>query len=94
MSWTDVPLNPNQEYWDVGGLKVVLYWEMIELLSRGQMRHALEQCRALATQYQEELVVRAELRNFEARPSGNRPIHSARLTKRLTRPAHVLTIKS
>ena len=40
---------------------MVLYREMIKLLSRGQMReHTLKQCRALAAEY-----ARAELRNAE-----------------------------
>ena len=51
-------------------LKVALYRDMISHLDKGQMwEHALEKCRALATQYEEELVdyySMAELRRKES----------------------------
>ena len=76
LRWTDEPLNPrlrhvrHQECTVHRDLKVALYREMIQLFSQGQMwEHALDQCRALATQYEEELVdyyAMAELRKTEA----------------------------
>lgn len=76
LRWTDEPLNPklrHERYPDCTlhrDLKVALYREMITHLASGQMwEHALEQCRALATQYEEELVdyySMAELRMKEA----------------------------
>ena len=76
LRWTDEPLSPRlrhsryPECTNQRELKVALYREMVSHLATGQMwEHALEQCRALATQYEEELVdyySMAELRMKEA----------------------------
>ena len=76
LRWTDEPLNQrlrHAAYPDCllhRELKVALYTSMISHLDKGQMwEHALEKCRALATQYEEELVdyySMAELRKKES----------------------------
>ena len=76
LRWTDEPLSHRLHHRSYPecqvhrDLKVALYRDMISHLDKGQMwEHALEKCRALATQYEEELVdyySMAELRRKES----------------------------
>ena len=63
LRWTDEPLSHRLHYHVYPDctihrdLKIALYRDMINHLDKGQVwEHALDKCRALATQYEEELV--------------------------------------
>ena len=76
LRWTDEPLSQRLHYNAYPDcsihreLKIALYKDMINHLDKGQVwEHALEKCRALATQYEEELVdyyAMADLRSRES----------------------------